>query len=140
MDLDAQVAFADAVRALFEGVPNNEGKEPEIIALMDKHLGGRIKAAGLIDDLWPFLGIVNDYESLRTRAHVEEMEAQQVEWQAEVAARKGEVDPLEDAFRTGWQRGRTYARDQDGDAEDDEWSAMELDGHVLEWKAGEQGD
>jgi len=68
-------------------VPNNVGKEPEIIALMDEHLGGRIKAAGLVDDLWPFLGIVNDFESLRTRAHVEEMQARQVKFRAEVDAR-----------------------------------------------------
>jgi hypothetical protein len=90
MDLDAQVAFADALQALYKDVPNNVGKEPEIIALMDEHLGGRIKAAGLVDDLWPFLGIVNDFESLRTRAHVEEMIERNEGFLAEVAARKGE--------------------------------------------------
>ena len=42
---------------------------------------------------------------------------------------------LDDAYRIGWHRGRVYALDQDGDSEDEEWSAQELEGHLAAWKA-----
>ena len=88
MDIETQRAFGNELIEALKAVPLNHGIEPVVIRLLDKHLDGRLMAAGLTEDLGTLLSLAFDVASLRTREHTDVMDKRVQEWLAKLAARR----------------------------------------------------